>query len=169
MKLCGNWSTNSTFARPDQTMCEIVETGRGRPASNYTDSTSGSSTWKQVFPGFEVTLNASPVLLHNSLDRVQAEACSFSNSLGGKKRLEDVGLYLGRNSGTVVANLDYDASVVAIGSNSSSPFPRIASIALSMMLVQTWLSSLPNEFTSRGMRCNRAVRLLLVSACDSGS
>ena len=67
-------------------------------------------------------LNISPVLLHNSLDRVQAEARAFPNSFGCEKRLKDVGLYLIGNSWTVVANLHYYATVVAVGSDAKLAF-----------------------------------------------
>src|SRR5258708_14191102 len=46
----------------------------------------------------------------------------ISNSLCCKERLEDVGLHLGRNSWSVIANLNYNATVVAVGSNSQLSF-----------------------------------------------
>src|SRR6202789_1330372 len=67
--------------------------------------------------GLRTQLNISAVLLNNALDRVEAQARAFPNSFGREKRFEDVGLYLFRNSWTVVANLDYYATVIAIGSD----------------------------------------------------
>jgi len=58
------------------------------------------------------------VLFHNSLNRVDAKARTFANSLGGEKGLEDMRLYFGRYSWTVVGDLDHDAVVLAINSNS---------------------------------------------------
>jgi len=57
------------------------------------------------------------VFLHNSLNSVQTEARAFPNSLGCKKRFKDVGLHLGRNAWTVIANLNYSATVVAVRSD----------------------------------------------------
>src|ERR1700685_4814540 len=66
--------------------------------------------------GLRTQLNISAVLLNNSLDRVQAQARASPHSFGREKRFKDVGLYLFRNSWTVVADLDYYATVIAIGS-----------------------------------------------------
>ena len=63
-------------------------------------------------------LNVSPVLLHNSLDSVQAEASALSNSFSSEKGFEDVGLYLGGNPGAIVSNLNHNATVLAISANS---------------------------------------------------
>jgi len=67
--------------------------------------------------GFGTNLNTSLVLLHNSLDGVEAEARALPNSFSGEKRFKDVRFYLGRNSGTVIADLDYDTSILAIDSD----------------------------------------------------
>ena len=72
--------------------------------------------------GFRADLNIAPVLLHNSLNRVEAEPGAFPNSLGGEERFEDVRLYVGRNSRTVIGDLNHDAIVLAIGSNSKLAF-----------------------------------------------
>ncbi len=45
------------------------------------------------------------MLFNNSLNCIQPQARTLSNSLGGKKRLKDMGLNIGWNSGTVIANL----------------------------------------------------------------
>ena len=68
--------------------------------------------------GFGSDLNTSLVLLHNSLHSVQTESRPLSNSLGGEERFKDVRFYLGGNSGAVVANLHYHASILAISSHS---------------------------------------------------
>ena len=57
------------------------------------------------------------MLLHNSLDGVQAEARTFPDSFRREERLKDVGLHLVGNSRTVIANLNHSATVVAIGSD----------------------------------------------------
>ena len=68
--------------------------------------------------GFRVHLNTASVLLHDTLNRVEAQAGAFAHSLGGEKRFEDMRLYLGRNSRTVVGDLNHHAIVLAIGSDS---------------------------------------------------
>jgi len=72
--------------------------------------------------GFGTDLNISPVLLHNSLDGIQAEAGAFPNSFGCEKRLKDVGLDLAGNSWTVIANLNDGATIVTIGSHAKLAF-----------------------------------------------
>ena len=67
--------------------------------------------------GFGIDLNISPVLFYNSLNCVQAEACAFPHSLGCEERLKDVGLHFVGNSRTVIANLNYNATLVAVGSD----------------------------------------------------
>ena len=47
---------------------------------------------------------------------------AFAHSFGGEKRLEDVWLHFWRNSWTVVANLNHDAIVVAVGSDAKLAF-----------------------------------------------
>jgi hypothetical protein len=74
---------------------------------------------KTCIPRFRVDLNIAPVLFHNSLNRVEAKARTLANSLGGEKGFEDMRLYFGRNSWTVVGDLDHDTVVLAIGSNSN--------------------------------------------------
>src|SRR4029077_292893 len=69
-------------------------------------------------PGSRTDLNSPPVLLHNSLNRVETESCALSDSFGCEERLKDVGLDLGRNSRTVIADLNHNTTVVAISSNS---------------------------------------------------
>ena len=64
-----------------------------------------------------MNLNVSPVLLHNPLDSVEPEASTFPHSFRREERLKDVGLHLVGNSRTVIANFDYSATVVAIGSD----------------------------------------------------
>ena len=73
--------------------------------------------------GLGTDLNISPMLLHNSLDSVQAEACAFPNSFGCEKRLKDVGLHLLRNSWTVIANLNDSATIVLVGSDAKLALP----------------------------------------------
>jgi hypothetical protein len=72
--------------------------------------------------GLGANLNVSPVLLHNSLDGVQTEACALPNSFGGEKGLKDVGLYLVRNPWAVIANLNHNATIVAVGSDAELAF-----------------------------------------------
>jgi hypothetical protein len=62
------------------------------------------------------------VLLYNSLDSIQAEARAFPNSFGGEERLKDVGFHLTGYSWTVIANIDYHATVVAIGPDAKLAF-----------------------------------------------
>ena len=62
-------------------------------------------------------MNIASVLLHDTLNRVEAESGAFADSLGGKERLEDMRLYLGRNSRSVVGDLNYHTIVLAIRSN----------------------------------------------------
>ena len=69
-------------------------------------------------PRFRRHLNIAPVLCHDSLHRVEAEAGSLSDSLGGKERFKDVGPYFGGNPGAIVSDLDYDTIVLAMGSDS---------------------------------------------------
>src|ERR1700730_2211225 len=68
--------------------------------------------------GFRADLNIAPVLLHNSLNRVEAKPCSFAHSLRGEEGFEDVRLRFRQNPGTVIADLNHNAIVLAIGSNS---------------------------------------------------
>src|SRR5258708_29666342 len=62
------------------------------------------------------------MFLHNSLNGVKAEPCPLPNSFGGKEWFKDVREYLGRNPRTTIANLNHNASVFAVGSNSKVAF-----------------------------------------------
>src|ERR1700733_8293085 len=72
--------------------------------------------------GFGIDLDISAMFLHNSLDRVQTQAGAFPNCLGCEKRLKDVGLYFGGDSWTVVANLDYYATVLVVSADTEFAF-----------------------------------------------
>ena len=74
---------------------------------------------------------------------VQAEAGALADALGGEERLEDPVPDLGRDAGPGVADLDQHAVPVASRAvrTVSVPVPSIASTALSMRFVHTWLSS----------------------------
>ena len=72
--------------------------------------------------GFGSDLNISPMLFHDSLDSVEAEAGAFPHSLGGEKRLEDVRLHFLGNSGAVIADLNNNATVFAVGSDAKLAF-----------------------------------------------
>src|SRR5207245_4899374 len=63
-------------------------------------------------------------LLHNALNRVEAKPCSFPHSLRGEERFEDMRPYLGQNPRTVIGDLNHDAIVLAIGSNSKLALDR---------------------------------------------
>ena len=58
------------------------------------------------------------MLSHYALNRVQAQSGSLPYSFGREERFEDVRLDLRRNSRAVVADLNYGAGIIAIGSNS---------------------------------------------------
>ncbi len=68
--------------------------------------------------GFGTNLNIAPVLLHNSLDGVQAKTSALSNSFGGEKRFKDVRLDLRRDPGAVIADLNDYAGILAVSSDS---------------------------------------------------
>ena len=72
---------------------------------------------------FRRDLNISPVLLHNSLNCVEAEPGTFPNSLGCKKGFKDVRPYLGQNARAIVGNLNHNAIVLAISANDKLTFP----------------------------------------------
>src|SRR5208282_3565749 len=72
---------------------------------------------------FGANLNTSAMLLHNSLHGIQAESRTFSHSLGGEKRFEDMGLHFLRNSRTVIANFNHNATVLLVGSNANLALP----------------------------------------------
>ena len=73
---------------------------------------------KTRLTGFRVHLNTASVLLHDTLNRVEAEARALANSLGGKKRFEDMRLYLGGNPRSVISDFNYHTIVLAIRSDS---------------------------------------------------
>src|SRR5882724_822133 len=62
-------------------------------------------------------LNISLVLFHNSLNCVEAETGPFTHSLGGEERFKNVVFDLRRNSRAVIADLNHNARILAIGSN----------------------------------------------------
>ena len=72
--------------------------------------------------GFRADLDIAPVLLHDSLNGVEAEPGAFADSFGGEERFEDVRLHVGRNSRAVIGDLHHNAIVLAIGSNSKLAF-----------------------------------------------
>src|SRR5690242_21942377 len=51
---------------------------------------------------------------HDSLSSIETQACALSDSLGGEEWFEDMGLDIGRNTGTAVANLDHDTGIILI-------------------------------------------------------
>src|SRR5579859_2368546 len=74
--------------------------------------------FKACVSGLGTYLNISPVLFHDALDRVEAEAGSLSHAFRREKRFEDVRLNFRRDSRTVVGDLHNRAIVVAVGANS---------------------------------------------------
>src|SRR5208282_1959583 len=73
---------------------------------------------KPCVAGLRGHLNIASVFFHNALHRVQTQPSSLPDSFGCEEWLKDVRLDLGRNSGTVIADLDHDAIVLAIRSDS---------------------------------------------------
>ena len=67
--------------------------------------------------GFRAHLNTAFVLLDDALNRVEAEARAFADSLGGKERFEDMRLHFRRNSRSIIGDLNYDTIVLAIRSD----------------------------------------------------
>src|ERR1700680_3462455 len=57
--------------------------------------------------GFRADLNVAPMLLHNSLNGVETEPCTFPDSLSGKERFENVRLYAGQNTRTIITDLNH--------------------------------------------------------------
>src|SRR5216683_4231814 len=53
----------------------------------------------------------------DAIDKVQAEASAFTDTLGGEKRIEDARFDIGGNARTVVGNFDQDEIVFASGAN----------------------------------------------------
>ncbi len=72
--------------------------------------------------GIGSDLNISPMFFHDALDGVEAEAGAFSNSFGGEKGLEDVGLNFLGDAGAVVADFNDHASVFAVGADAKLAF-----------------------------------------------
>src|ERR1700680_3770813 len=68
--------------------------------------------------GFRADLNVPPVLLHNSLNGVEAEPRTFPDSLSGEERFENVRLYAGQDSRPVIADFDHDAIILPVGADS---------------------------------------------------
>src|SRR5215510_9836149 len=64
------------------------------------------------------------MFLHNPLNGVEPETSAFPDALGGEERFKDTRLDFRGNSGTVVADVDHNATVFAIGPNSK--FARAA-------------------------------------------
>src|SRR5271157_1258727 len=58
------------------------------------------------------------MFFYYALDGVQTQSCALAYSLGGEEGFENAGLDVGRNSRTGVADLHYNTTVIAIGSNS---------------------------------------------------
>src|SRR5438270_5253471 len=67
-------------------------------------------------------LDAAFVLAHNALHRIQSQTGALAHALGGEKRFEDVRLDIGRNAGTIIANLNHDGAIIAIDSNPQRAF-----------------------------------------------
>ena len=80
---------------------ELVVTGFGR-------SGKGKPYLKTSIAGLRINLNVATVLSDNCLHSIQAEAGSLTNTLGGEKRVKDVGPYLRRNSWTIVTNFHHN-------------------------------------------------------------
>src|SRR5882762_8707695 len=60
---------------------------------------------KTCVAGFRGDLNISPVFLHDSLNSVEAEPCAFPDSLRGEEWFENVRLYFGQDTRTVVVEI----------------------------------------------------------------
>src|SRR5580765_8145032 len=103
---------------------------------------------KASVTGLGMHLYATAMFLYDPLHGIESQASSITDTLGSKERLKNARLHLWGNARPIVADLNHDTLVLAIGPHAEFARPPIASIALSMMLVQTWLSSLPKEFTS---------------------
>src|SRR5260221_11886401 len=105
--------------------------------------------------GLRCDLNRASVLFHDSLHRVEAEAGSFSNTLGREKGLKDVRLNLGWYSRTVIADFHDRARIVAIGSD--------AKFALSMHGVDGVVDDVrPDlvEFAAKGIHAKQLGRIV---------
>src|ERR1700749_1947770 len=90
---------------------EARDNGLGRRASQREPHLKTRVSWAGI------NLNIPPVFFHDTLDGVQSETRSFTNSFGRKKGLKDVGLHLRVNAGTVIRNLNHHATVVEVGSD----------------------------------------------------
>ena len=77
---------------------------------------------KASVAGFRGDLNIAPVPLHNSLNGVETEAGTFSNSFGSKERFEDVSSHIRWDPRAVISNFDYNAIVLAIRSDTKLAF-----------------------------------------------
>ena len=80
---------------------------------------------------------------------VEAEAGALADILGREEGLERAGCDLRRHARAAVPDLDDDGVAVDRVVTRSVPEPSIASMALSIRLVQTWLSS-PAYASTRG-------------------
>src|ERR1700735_843116 len=67
--------------------------------------------------GMRIHPDIAPMLAHNPVHRVESEARAFTHRLGRKEGIENAALHLGRNTGTVVDNVDQYESAVAGGAN----------------------------------------------------
>src|SRR5580698_9795779 len=56
-------------------------------------------------------MNAPSVLSDDRPHSVESETCSLPNALRREKGIEDVGLYLRRNSGTVIADFNHGIAI----------------------------------------------------------
>ena len=85
---------------------------------------------------FGVETDFALMLLDNPVDGVQPQSSAFTLRLGGEERFEDASLNFGRNAGAVI--VDFDQDVIGLGCVRTHrlPWPFIASIALTIRLVQ---------------------------------
>src|SRR6202035_2266243 len=67
-------------------------------------------------------LNGASMLFHNALHGVESEAGSLAHTFGREERLEDVCLYLRRNSWTIIADFHNHAGGIAISANTKFSF-----------------------------------------------
>ena len=83
------------------------------------------------------------VLFDNVVADIQTQPGAFTDRLGGEKRVENLGLHVFGDARPVVFYLSTTLSFSWRVRIVISPLPSMASAALSIMLVHTWLSSLP--------------------------
>ena len=94
--------------------------------------------------GFGRDLNLSVVPMYDDVvSNMQSQARACAGTLRGKEGFENALPDFRGDSRPVVGDLDDYRAVFGVVRSSSSPLPCTASIALSMMLVHTWLSSDP--------------------------